>query len=113
MSSSIADLSARQLRRAADIKEKIQSLQNELSQILGSPTKPVPPMAEKTRRKMSVAARAKIAAAQKARWAKVKGAKSAVASVQKPRRQMSAAAKAKIAAAAKARWAKIKATKKS
>jgi len=32
---SIINLSAQQLRRAADIKDKIQFLQNELSQILG------------------------------------------------------------------------------
>jgi hypothetical protein len=52
---------------------------------------------------MSASARARIAAAQKARWAKVKASGGA------PRRKMSAAARAKIAAAAKARWAKAKA----
>jgi hypothetical protein len=39
MSSSIANLSARQLRRAANIKDKIQSLENELGRILGASTK--------------------------------------------------------------------------
>jgi ElaB/YqjD/DUF883 family membrane-anchored ribosome-binding protein len=75
MSASIASLSARQLRRAADIKDKIQSLEKELEQILGSSTKPATPAAPKKRRKMSAAGRARIAAAQKARWAKIKGAK--------------------------------------
>jgi hypothetical protein len=57
---------------------------------------------------MSRAGRAKIAAAQKARWAKVKAVKPAKAK----KRKMSAAAKAKISAAAKARWAKVKAAGK-
>jgi hypothetical protein len=54
---------------------------------------------------MSAAARAKIAAAQRARWARQKGE----SANGKPRRSMSAAARAKIAAAARARWAKAKA----
>jgi hypothetical protein len=70
--SSIANLSAQQLRRAADIKDKIQSLENELGRILGSLIKPVAAVAPKKKRRMSAAGRARIAAAQKARWAKVK-----------------------------------------
>jgi hypothetical protein len=75
MSASIASLSAQQLRRAADIKDKIQSLEKELEQILGSSIKPEATAAPKKRRKMSAAGRARISAAAKARWAKVKGAK--------------------------------------
>jgi hypothetical protein len=105
----IATLSAQQLRRAANIKDKIQSLQNELNRILGSTVNAV--AAPKKKRKMSAAGRRKIAAAQKARWAKAKGTKSAAASAKKPKRQMSAAARAKISAAAKARWTKIKTAK--
>ncbi|MGA3282920.1 MAG: hypothetical protein ABSD57_00475 [Verrucomicrobiota bacterium] len=107
----IANLSAKQLRRAAAIKDKIQSLENELGRVLGSPTKPAAVAAPKKRRKMSAAGRARIAAAARARWAKVKGKKSKTAPARKPKRQMSAAAKAKISAAAKARWAKIKTAK--
>jgi hypothetical protein len=74
--SSIINLSAQQLRRAAAIKEQIQSLENELGRILGSPVKPVTDaVAPKKRRKMSAAGRAKISAAAKARWAKVKALK--------------------------------------
>jgi hypothetical protein len=73
--SSIINLSAQQLRRAATIKEQIQSLENELNRIFGSPAKPVAATAPKKRRKMSAAGRAKISAAAKARWAKVKAAK--------------------------------------
>jgi hypothetical protein len=60
-----------------------------------------------TRRTMSAAGRARIAAAQRARWAKVKGQK--VVSIIGRRRTMSAAARKRIAAAQKARWAKWRA----
>jgi hypothetical protein len=54
---------------------------------------------------MSAAGRARIAAAQRARWAKVKGQK-VVSIASRKRRKMSAAAIARIRAAQKARWAK-------
>jgi hypothetical protein len=63
---------------------------------------------------MSAAGRAAIAAAQKSRWAKVKGAQKSVKPVAaKPakRGKMSAAGRAAIVAAQKARWAKVKAAK--
>jgi hypothetical protein len=64
---------------------------------------------------MSAARRAKISAAQKARWAKAKGSdgqqQSAVSAPQK--RAVSAAARKKMAAAQKARWAKVRAQKRS
>jgi hypothetical protein len=59
------------------------------------------------RRKMSAAGRARIAEAQRQRWAKVKG-KTKSASVAPKRRTMSAAGRARIAAAQRARWAKVK-----
>jgi hypothetical protein len=106
-------LSAKQLRKAASLKEKIQLLEKQLSQILGSPGKSVAHAVPKKRRKMSAAGRAKIVAAQKARWAKVRGRKSAAKPAKKARRKMNAAGRAKIAAAAKARWAKAKAQGKN
>ena len=63
---------------------------------------------------MSAAGRARLIAAQKARWAKVRAAKAATgqpAAPKKAKRTMSAAARARIAAAQKARWAKVKAAK--
>lgn len=95
---SISSLSAEQLRRAAAIKEQIDTLESELGKILGGAAE-----SGTGKRVMSASARARIAAAQKARWAKVRGEGGAA------RRKMSAAARAKIAAAAKARWAKAKA----
>ncbi|MGO9477806.1 MAG: hypothetical protein ACLQAH_13440 [Limisphaerales bacterium] len=62
---------------------------------------------------MSAAGRAKIAAAARARWARVKGAKKPAKAASKPRRKMSAAGRAKIAAAARARWKKAKAAGKN
>ena len=67
-----------------------------------------------TRRTISAAGRARIAAAQRARWAKVRGnagQKQNVVSMPK-KRTMSAAARRKIAAAQRARWAKVKAAQK-
>jgi hypothetical protein len=64
-------------------------------------------------RTISAAGRARIAAAQRARWAKLKakGNKgAAVVTMPKPR-TMSAAARKKIAAAQRARWAKVRANK--
>jgi CelD/BcsL family acetyltransferase involved in cellulose biosynthesis len=104
----LSSLTAAQLHRAADLKDQIAKLEKTLASILGSTsaTNSAP-----GKRKMSAAARAKIAAAQKARWAKAKG-KSAAKPAAKKKRTMSAAGRAKIAAAAKARWAKAKAAGK-
>src|SRR5947199_88024 len=60
-------------------------------------------------RSMSAAARARIAAAQRARWARTRGQK--VVSIA-PKRHISAAGLARIRAATKARWAKVRAAKK-
>jgi ribosomal protein L15 len=71
---SITNLSAQQLRNAAALKEKIQALEKELNQLLGSPAATSVVAAPKKKFKMSAAARAKISAAAKARWARVKAA---------------------------------------
>jgi len=126
-----------QLRKAADLQEKIQALQSELNSILGSSDETPASEAPKKRKKgkMSAAGKAAIRAAQKARWAKIKGTSAKPAkkrkmsakglaniragvakrmaakgkAVQKPKRKMSPAAKAKMAALMKARWAARKA----
>lgn len=63
---------------------------------------------------LSPTARARIAAAQRARWAKVRaGNKSNVVTMTMPKkRTMSAAGRRRIAAAQRARWAKVRAGKK-
>jgi hypothetical protein len=112
----IIHLSLSQLKRAAQIKEQIEKLQGELVRLAGDSVtaKSIGVAIKPARKKISAAGIAKIRAAQKARWAKVKTAKPAVKPV-KPvakapakRKKMSAAAKAKLSALAKARWAKIK-----
>ena len=69
-------LTPQKLRRAANVKERIDALQNELSRLLGtlapaaSATGPAP-----RRKKISAAGIARIRAAQRARWAAIKKAK--------------------------------------
>ncbi len=134
--SSISDLSVKQLRQAADLKEKIEGLQKELSQLVGSTAGPVvtPVTAKAPKKKagMSAAGKAKVAAAQRARWAKINAAKASAESATpaktvvavkpavkavvatKPAKKsgMDAAAKAKLSIAMKAAWAARKAAKK-
>jgi hypothetical protein len=133
-----------QLHKAADIQEKIPSLQAELGQLLGGEvsTPAQPTEAPMGKRKFGAAARAKMRAAQKARWAKIKGTASkkkrkmsaqglaniragvakrmaaqgkalAGKPVKKARKKISAAGLANIRAAQKARWAKAKAAGKA
>jgi hypothetical protein len=61
------------------------------------------------KRQISAAGKKRVAAAQKARWAKLRGE----AKAPTPRRTMSLAAKKKIAAAQRARWAKVRKAKKA
>jgi hypothetical protein len=133
-----------QLRKAADIQERIESLQNELNAVLGGDTfTPAEPAEAPKKRKFSAAAKARMRAAQQARWAKINGtapsakpakkAKRKMSAqglaniragvekrmaaqgkvVQEPKRKFSAAGRAALAAAAKARWAKAKKAGKS
>jgi len=71
------NISATDLRRAADIKDNIEKLNIELSKLLsgegiGNAMRKSFTGIKRPRRKMSVASKAKIAAAQRARWAKWK-----------------------------------------
>jgi hypothetical protein len=111
MSTLLSSLSVQQLRKAATLKEKIQSLEKELGQLLGSSAKPAAHAVPRKKRKMSAAGRAKISAAAKARWAKVKAGKSSAKPARKAKGKMSASAKAKLSAKMKLIWAKRKAGK--
>jgi hypothetical protein len=66
------------------------------------------------RGKISAAGRARIAAAQRKRWASVKGetGRTGSVAVAPKRRTMSASARKKIAAAQRLRWAKVRASQK-
>ena len=118
------------LEEALNLKKQIHALQEKLSSMFSSddgedkePKRrpgfaPVSPMARKAaagkkgKRTMSPEARERIAAAQRARWARSKGTSSSSAKsvastkpAKKGKRTMSPETKAKMAAAMKARWA--------
>ena len=77
---------------------QLERLNHALSVLIGTSN-------HRARRTISAAGRARIAAAQRARWAKVKGQK-VVSILARKGRTISPAARKRIAAAQKARWAK-------
>jgi hypothetical protein len=101
------NLTATQLRKAADIQEKIQSLQEELGHLLGgdvsTPAQATEAPPEK--RKVGAAGRARMRAAQIARWAKIKGTAPSAKPVKKSKRKMSAKGLANIRAGVAKRMA--------
>ena len=110
----LSNLTAAQLRQAAGIAEKIDTLNAELSALLGSSETTVSLPGKRGPKKggMSATGRARIAAAQKARWVKAKAQQPEATKAEKPaKRKMSAAGRAAIIAAQKARWANAKAAK--
>ena len=72
MRNSYTGLSAQQLRHAADISDKIAALQGRLDRILGSPGAS---LKFGRKRKVSTSTKAKMAAAARARWARVRAGK--------------------------------------
>jgi hypothetical protein len=116
----LANLSVSDLKKLITLREQIDALQAELGSLLGGSGAGMPAPAAKRgrggRRGITAAGRAAIAAAQRARWAKLKGMKQAgAAPASKPsgKRKLSAATRKAMAAAAKARWARAKAAGKS
>lgn len=82
------------------LTSQIEALRNAISTLNGSGSNRTTGP-----RKLSAAARARIAAAQRARWAKVKGRKVVPITAGK-KRKLSASALAQIRAAQKKRWAR-------
>ena len=106
-----------QLKRVIEIRERIDSLQAELNELLGGEVAGTPPSelvqeSGKKKRKMSAVSRKAIAAAQKARWAKYHAEKGGTKKV-KSNGKMSTAGRSAISAAMKASWAKRKAAGKN
>ncbi|MGB8170165.1 MAG: hypothetical protein WCF18_21860 [Chthoniobacteraceae bacterium] len=115
------------LKRAIEIAEQIEKLQSQLASLVGgtapvvsapraAATSPAPAKrgGKSGKRSLSPEARERIAAAQRARWAKSKGgtkaapAAPAAAKPAKPAKKkggLTPAGRAKLAAAMKARWA--------
>ena len=122
------------LKRGLVIAQQIQALEAELASILGTKTAapatakaakaPKAPKAAKGKHIMSPEGRARIAAAQRARWSKIKRAKAPApakaaktakvpaakpAAKAKVKRNISPESRAKMVEGAKQRWAAIKA----
>lgn len=128
---SITSLSPQQLRQAADLQEKILELQSQLTGLLGGEVPaPVtqevavnskPAKGKKGKRTFSAESRAKMAAAQKARWAAKKGVKPEATTPEpeeKPKKRTVSPAHKKallkaLAKAREARWGKLKAGNKA
>jgi hypothetical protein len=106
----LSSLSPSQLRKAADLKERMDALQEQLNELLGAAAEGAVTEApgKPKKRKVSAAAKARMRKAQKERWARIKGEKEVAAPGQKPKRKMSPAAKKRLSALAKARWATAK-----
>jgi hypothetical protein len=127
----VTTLTPQQLRRAADFKETIDALQEQLNAILDGGETPTPVAPEepgrprngrrKRRRRVSAEGRANISAAAKARWAARRLLKRGAASVtaepgqplEKPKRKRSAAWSKALSEAMKARWARARRAGKS
>ena len=121
----MTELSLAQLKEAVAIKEQIVALEDKLAKLVGGQSIAAPAKASRKARgtkavkaaltepaapaeagrHMSAAAKARISAAAKARWAKIKAAKGEKAATKKKKTGISAAGRAKISAMMKARWA--------
>jgi hypothetical protein len=101
-------LHAKLVKEQSDIVSRL----NKISKVLGGPalTAAVSGAAAVKKKVFSAETRKRMAVAQKARWAKARGA-GAAKPAKKATRKISAEGRARIAAAQKARWAKIKAAK--
>jgi hypothetical protein len=122
----ISNLNPQQLRKAADLQEKVLELQNELKQLLGAPDETAalaatqapakPKNGRKKRRKLSPQAITNIRAGVAKRMGK-KGALAAPFELEqpaeKPKRKVSAARRKALSLAAKARWAQARAAGKT
>ena len=108
---SLLKLTSAQLRQAADLKEQIEALQNELNALHGTSAAATDAPLGRAKRAISAAGLAKIRAGQKKRWAKARKLGGAGTVAAKPGRRgpgkMSAEGRARIAAAQKKRWAKF------
>jgi hypothetical protein len=127
-SMTVITITPQQLRKAADLKERIDVLQSQLNELLDGGTA-IPaastdaPSAKASggrRRRLSARGRANISAAAKARWAARRlmktgsEAPAAPAQAEAPvKRPRSAAWRKALAAAMKARWARAKRAGKS
>jgi hypothetical protein len=107
----LTSITPQQLRRAADIQERILSLQAELSSLLesgaGLPATAASFGMRRGKRRLSAQGLANIRAGARRRWAKARAAGGTLRAGK--RRRMSPSQRARLSAIAKARWVKARA----
>ena len=113
MTKSFWDHPIETIEKALHIRKQIEALQESLRELYGDGRQPLSvekstPSKDARMGKRSAATRAKMKAAQQARWAKKKGVSTPapVAKTAKKKRVVSKASRAKMAAAQRARWSK-------
>jgi len=99
------DTSIDALERALSIRRQIDTLENRLGAILGRTTSSHVTTGKVRARRMSAASRAKIAAAARARWAKVKAGQDGAVKPRGKRGGITAAGRRRLSQLMKARWA--------
>jgi hypothetical protein len=101
------DISVKALEEAVSIRRQIDNLERRLSSILGGaparPTAAAPTQARQGGRYFSPSTRAKLSAAARARWARLKGGTKPAPS--KKKGALTAAGRRKLSELMKARWA--------
>ncbi len=102
----ITNLTPQQLRKAADLQEKIYALQRELESLVGSGGGAAG-HATKAGGRLSAQGLANIRAGARKRWARERAA-NGTGEAAKPKRKISAAGRARISALLKERWAAAK-----
>jgi hypothetical protein len=125
---SLTELPIQKLKRAVELREQIEALKAELSDLLPSALPSTNGHRNghsnghairrgrngfgETSHGLSVAGRARIAAAQRLRWSKYRVTHTRhVASVSKEEPRLSAAGRARVSAAVRARWERFRAAK--
>src|SRR6266566_6629979 len=101
------DISVVALQEAVSIRRQIDTLEKRLSSILGgAPARPASVAAGGERRRMSAATRAKLAAAARARWARLKaGRKTTPSTPARKKGGITPAGRRRLSQLMKARWA--------
>ncbi len=96
------DISLKSLEEAVSIRRQIAALEQRLGALLGG--SPSSPSTHRDKRRMSPQARAKIAAAMRARWARKKGRAGRISSAKRTG-GLTAAGRKRLSQLMKARWA--------
>jgi hypothetical protein len=96
------DISLKSLEEAVRIRHQIETLEKRVSSLLGASHSTT--STRRGKRRMSTQARAKIAAAMRARWAKRKGT-AATASTRRKKGGLTPAGRKRLSQLMKARWA--------